>query len=162
MPSVLFVCTANRFRSPLAEGWFRHRLEEEADAHNWSVASAGTWTEPGQLVIPSPTWAKEHFGIDLSTHRSQAISGDLLAKYDLILVMENSHRESLSAEFPETKGRLFMLSQVVEGMMYDIQDHGEQPGDTLLDIATELRDLINKGFGNICWLARQLHAGKKT
>jgi protein-tyrosine phosphatase len=154
MPSVLFVCTANRFRSPLAEAWFQRRLDQDANAQGWSVGSAGTWTEPGQPVIPSARWANDHFGLDLSAHKSQRISADLLARYDLILVMENNHRESLLVEFPETKGRLFLLAQVADDVAYDVPDPTVQPRDTFQDIATELRDLIDKGYGNICRLAR--------
>lgn len=162
MPSVLFVCTANRFRSPLAAGWFRRRLDQEAGTQAWTVGSAGTWTEAGQATIPPARWAKERFGLDLSAHKSQPVSGDLLARYDLILVMENNHREALLVEFPETKGRLFLLAQVAEGVPYDVPDFGNQPGDTFEDIAAGLHDLIDKGFINICRLAYQLHTNKAT
>src|SRR3989304_4135360 len=101
MPSVLFVCTANRFRSPLAAAWFQRCLEQEAGAQNWSVGSAGTWTDPGRAVIPSAKWITDHFGINLESHKAVRINRGLLAQYDLILVMENSHQEALLIEFPE-------------------------------------------------------------
>jgi len=163
MPSVLFVCTANRFRSPLAAAWFSSHLKKEVDFHNWHIGSAGTWAEPGQTVFPSANWIDEHLGLDLVDHRSQRICKDLIANYDLILVMEKNHREALWVEFPETKGFLFLLSEVATGLTYDITDPGiQQPGSTFQEIAVELRDLIDKGCGNICWLARKLHDKKKT
>lgn len=163
MPSVLFVCTANRFRSPLAAAWFSGSLKKEADFHNWHIGSAGTWAEPGQTVFPSADWVNEHFGLDLGAHRSQRIGKDLIAGYDLILVMEKNHREALWVEFPETKGNLFLLSEVATGLTYDIIDPGiQQPGSTFQEIAVELRDLIDKGCGNICWLTRKLYDKKKT
>lgn len=160
MPSVLFVCTANRFRSPLAAAWFQRRLDQDVGTQGWSVGSAGTWAESGQPPVPSAKWANDIFGLDLRAHKSQRISGELLARYDLILVMENSHRESLLAEFPETKGCLFLLAQVAEGVSYDVPDPTVQPADTYKDIAMELRDLIDKGYASICRLARQLHISK--
>jgi protein-tyrosine-phosphatase len=162
MPSILFVCTANRFRSPLAAAWFKRRLDQDADARSWPVASAGTWTEPGLTVFPSARWAKNHFGLDLSAHKSQCVSRDLLARYDLILVMENSHREALLVEFPETRGRLFLLSEVAVGQEYDVLDPGIQSRDNFQEIAIELHDLIDKGYASICRLARQLHSSKAT
>lgn len=162
MPSVLFVCTANRFRSPLAAGWFQHRLNPEPYAQDWSVASAGTWADPGQAAIPSASWAREHFGLDLSAHKSQRINRDLLARYDLILVMENNHREALLVEFPETKGHLFLLSEVAVGLTYDVYDFGIQSDDTFRDIALELHDLIEKGHAGISRLARQLDNRKEV
>lgn len=160
MPSVLFVCTANRFRSPLAAAWFQRRLDQDAGAKGWSVGSAGTWTEPGQPVIPSANWARDHFGVDLSAHRSRRISAELFTHYDLILVMENNHREALLTEFPETKGQLFLLSEVAAGQAYDVPDPVVKSGDTFQDIAAELRDLVDNGYAGICRLARQLHISK--
>jgi protein-tyrosine-phosphatase len=154
MPSILFVCTANRFRSPLAAAWFQKHLGGQADARDWSVGSAGTWAEPGQAVVPSAKWMAEHFGLDLGAHRAQRVSGELLAQYDLILVMENSHRESLLVEFPELEGRVLLLAQVAAGQAYDVPDPGVVPDETFLDIAKEVTTLIDQGFEKICRLAR--------
>ncbi|RPJ38045.1 MAG: low molecular weight phosphatase family protein, partial [Chloroflexi bacterium] len=70
MPSVLFVCMANRFRSPLAAAIFRKSLEEKGLAGSWQVGSAGTWATPGQPVIPSVLAAARELGLDLSGHRA--------------------------------------------------------------------------------------------
>lgn len=155
MPSVLFVCTANRFRSPLAAAWFLKRLEGEPDARDWSVGSAGTWTEPGQTVVPPAKWMSEHFGVELAAHRSQRVSGELLARYYLILVMENSQREGLLVEFPQLEGRILLLAQAATGVAYDVPDPGVVPDESFLDIAREVTGLVDKGFQNICRLARQ-------
>jgi protein-tyrosine phosphatase len=150
MPSVLFVCTANRFRSPLAAAWFQKRLADQSDARDWSVGSAGTWTEPGQTVVPSAKWMYDHFGLDLNAHRSQRVSGELLEHYDLILVMENSQREGLLVEFPQLEGRIQLLSQAATGMAYDIPDPGVIPDEGFLDIAKEVTSLLDRGFQKIC------------
>ncbi len=155
MPSVLFVCTANRFRSPIAAALFARQLQQEHIAQGWTVGSAGTWAEPGLPVIPSPKWVNGHFGVDLEAHKAVRIDRGLLARYDLILVMENNHQESLGFEFPEIKDKVFLLAKVVTGVAYDVPDPGVVPGDTFLDIAKELADLIHKGFQKICLLARQ-------
>jgi protein-tyrosine phosphatase len=156
MPSVLFVCTADRFRSPFSAALFRHRLEQEADARDWSVGSAGTWADSNKLVIPPMKRIAGHLHLDLSAHKSRRISRELLKSYDLVLVMESNHREALLVEFPEMKDRLFLLSEVTVGRAYNIPDPHAQPGDTFQDVAAELHDLIDKGYQNICNLARQL------
>jgi protein-tyrosine-phosphatase len=155
MPSVLFVCTANRFRSPIAAALFARRAQKEFPAEGWRVGSAGTWAEPGLTAIPSAKWVADHLGLDLQAHRALRIERELLAGYDLILVMENSHQEALRVEFPEIKERLFLLAQVVGGLAYDVPDPGVVPGDTFMDIANELSGLIDQGFQKICLLARQ-------
>jgi len=156
MPSVLFVCTANRFRSPIAAALFSRRLQQEGLAHDWKVSSAGTWAEPGLAVVPSPKWISDHFGLNLEKHKAIRIVSGLLEWYDLILVMENSHQESLWVEFPKMKDKVFLLAKVSTGVAYDVPDPGIIEDDTFLDIATELSDLINNGYQEICLLARQL------
>jgi protein-tyrosine-phosphatase len=90
-----------------------------------------------------------HLHLDLSAHKSRRISRELLDSYDLVLVMESNHREALLVEFPEIKNRLFLLSEVTIGQAYNIPDPHAQPGDTFQDVATELQDLIDKGYKNI-------------
>ncbi len=83
MPSVLFVCTANRFRSPLAAGIFKKALAEEerqrasswniGKASDWDVTSAGLYTVPLLPVLPDVLEAAGQLGIDLSDHRSRPV-----------------------------------------------------------------------------------------
>jgi protein-tyrosine phosphatase len=160
MTSVLFVCTADRFRSPLAAALFKHRLDQESSTQDWSVGSAGTWAESDQVVIPPTKWVADHLNLDLGAHKSRPISRELLGSNDLILVMESNHREALLVEFPEMKNRLFLLSEAAIGRAYNIPDPHVQPGDTFQDVAAELSDLVDKGYENICDLARQLHNNK--
>lgn len=87
---LLFVCTGNTCRSPLAEGIARHAIAERGFT-NISVSSAGisTWegasASDGSLLV-----AMEH-GIDLSSHRTTPLSAELTADAQLILTMSDSH-----------------------------------------------------------------------
>ena len=156
MTSVLFVRTANRFRSPLAAAWFQRCLEQESDAQEWVVGSAGTWSDSGQTVVPSAKWMADHFGVHLELHRSTRVSRELLAQYGLILVMENSHKEALLVEFPELHDRLFLLTKAADGIAYDVPDPAIFQDESYLDIAEEVTSLINRGFQKICFMARQI------
>lgn len=161
MISVLFVCTANRFRSPIASALFVQSLVKNERLKDYHVGSAGTWAETGALVVPSAKWITENLGLELDMHKSLRVNRDLLSLQDLILVMENSHWEALRVEFPEFKNRIHLLTNVVTGMAYDIPDPGEPiPGDSFPNVARELSQLIDAGFEKICSLARQLHDQK--
>lgn len=156
MPSVLFVCTANRFRSPLAAALFTNVLKDMGIANDWRVGSAGTWAIPRQPTLPRVLSVSRRFGIDLSTHSSMPVSRKLLTEYDLILVMQASHREALMTEFPDLKERIFLLSDVVEARSYDISD-SLQSEEGILDVLTVLQDLLSHGGASICDLASKLH-----
>jgi protein-tyrosine-phosphatase len=153
MPSVLFVCTANRFRSPIAEACFRELLRQQESEQNWQVGSAGIWTKPGLSALPSPEWSRESLGLDLSGHRSQPVSQHLLESYDLILVMEHNQKEALGIEFPQIRSRLFLLSKFSGGPEYSIADPvktSEQTQTDYLEGAQELLSLVQASFQAIC------------
>ena len=158
MPSVLFVCTANRFRSPLAAAFFRKALADFAVAGAWNVDSAGTWTVPGMPILPEVPLIARKYNLDLARHRSKPVTEALLAAQDLVLVMETGHREALQHEFPTAAGRIHLLSQVVEERTYDIPDLTDSLG-VMMEIGEELHELIQKGFVNICDLAVDHLAG---
>src|SRR5574341_1208566 len=156
MPSVLFICTANRFRSPLAAAMLKKDLGEMGIADSWRIGSAGTWTEPGQPVLQAVSDAAQGFGIDLSGHRSSRVSRQLLSEYDLILVMQASQKEALISEFPELQERVYLFSEVVERRSYDVLDSLESDLGAP-EISAELDALIRRGLNYICVLATYLN-----
>jgi len=156
MPSVLFVCTANRFRSPLAAAFFQQMLENSGRTNPWSVDSAGTWTSSGLRVLPEVLLIARKQGLDLSGHRSKLVSEALLSTQDLILVMESGHREALQNEFPLIMDRVYLLSQVTEGRYYDIPDPIDSD-EAMREVGENIHELVQTGFGNIYVLAIHLH-----
>jgi protein-tyrosine-phosphatase len=155
MPSVLFVCTANRFRSPLASAFFRKVLHLSAMPGQWDVDSAGTWALPNLPVLPAVSLIAHKYELDLVRHRSKPVTNTVLAAKDLILVMEAGHKEALQHEFPSVREHIHLLSQVVEDRTYDIPDLTDTL-EAIAEISGELNDLIQKGFINICELAFRL------
>ena len=159
MPSVLFVCTANQFRSPLAAALFNKTIHEIGAQDSWIVGSAGTWATPGQPALPSVLAVAQNYGLDLSSHRSARLDESLLSAYDLILVMQASHKEALLHEFPACRERIYLFSKVVEGRSYDIPDlAGSIQG--VADVCADLEDLIRRGLHSICVLATYLYNSK--
>ncbi len=98
--NLLFVCTGNICRSPLAEVIAR----AEADARGWaevSCASAGTFAFPGQPASgPGIAVAAAH-GLDLAAHTSRELSPELLEWADLIIGMEASHARAAARLAPD-------------------------------------------------------------
>lgn len=149
MPSVLFVCTGNRFRSPLAAATFRQALENSDATEKWVVGSAGTWTDPGLPPAQEAVLAARQLGVSLDGHISCLVNEALLSEYDLILVMEIGHKEALESEFPAVQNRVFLLSEVVDGMQYDIPDPALSEESSPNEIANEVCNLVRKGFQSI-------------
>ena len=127
MTELLFVCTSNKFRSPLAAAYFLKKLKENSffiknPDEDWHVASAGTWTEEGQPVPPYLLDRAYEMGLDLSAHRTREVTAEILAAADLIFVMEKNHREMLEIEFPESAKRIFLLGELSDPRFPEIPD----------------------------------------
>jgi len=95
--NLLFVCSGNICRSPMAEGIAR-RLAQ--DMHrDLTVASAGTLGLQGRPADPKAIKVCREVGIDLSDHRSQGLSEALVREADVIFVMEPAHAVDLYQRF---------------------------------------------------------------
>jgi protein-tyrosine-phosphatase len=93
--SVLFVCTGNTCRSPMAVGALLHELG--ADRDRVAVSSAGTAAWEGQPATDPAIEVARRDGIDLRSHRSLRITSVLLERSDLVLVMERGHLGAVQA-----------------------------------------------------------------
>lgn len=152
MPSILFVCTANVCRSPMASAIFQRQLEESFPDEIWRVESAGTWAIDGMAVAIGSTQIMRSRGLDISGHRARNISAELLAEFDLILTMENGHKEALRAEFPQYAARIYLLSEMA-GFSHDINDPIGGPLSDFEATAKELTELLVQGIERIKSLA---------
>jgi len=108
MLNIVFVCTGNICRSPMAEGFLRHKWLE-IERRDLNVSSMGTH---GLDNAPPTEYAQavcmEH-GFDISFHRSRFLVGDELQKAELIFCMEPAHKQFVQTFFPWHRDRVFLL-----------------------------------------------------
>ena len=111
MKSVLFVCTGNICRSPIAEGLFRRLLGNRKDIE---VGSAGVHAVRGQ---PPSTHAIEvcaEEGVDIRELRSQPLTSALINRASHIFAMTGAHVEAISMLFPNAADKTFLLREFEE------------------------------------------------
>jgi protein-tyrosine phosphatase len=104
---ILFVCTGNTCRSPLAEGLGKALLAErlgcrvdDLPARGFWLLSAGVATYGGSPATPESVEAGAELGADLRNHRSRPVNPQLLAAADDVIAMTRGHADALAHRFP--------------------------------------------------------------
>lgn len=108
LSKVLFVCTANQTRSPIAAKMFE-KMMERAGISGIQVSSAGTFTGGGEPASSMTLEMAKMMGLDLSKHISTAITTEMIRDHDLILVMEELHRVAIISMCPDIDDRIKLL-----------------------------------------------------
>jgi protein-tyrosine-phosphatase len=145
MKTILFVCTANQCRSPMAEGLMRRKLEREGRAGEIRAASAGVDALDGCRATENSIQAMAARGIDISGHRSRATTDRILQDAALILTMERAHANVLQALFPAHAERVHLLAQMA-GLESDVADPVGSPLEDYRRTAQEIENLIELGY----------------
>jgi tRNA threonylcarbamoyl adenosine modification protein (Sua5/YciO/YrdC/YwlC family) len=113
-PLVLFVCTGNTCRSPMAEAFCREMLKVRATASplaaSFRVTSAGTRVEGTEPADPLAREVMREVHMDLEAHKTQSLNPKLLDRADWIFTMTRAHRESILELMPECRDRIRLLS----------------------------------------------------
>ncbi len=105
---VLIICSGNICRSPMVAGYLRHRLSRSGMSHV-VVASAGTLGIEGSPAAVEAIRALAEIDIDLTGHRSRALSATDLRISELVIAMDGSHLETLAARYPQGREKRFLL-----------------------------------------------------
>lgn len=88
---VLFVCSGNTCRSPMAEGVFRKMLEERGLESKVFCQSAGLSAVDGEPAAENAILACREIGVDLTEHRARKLTGEELAVWDFYFAMTPTH-----------------------------------------------------------------------
>lgn len=113
---ILFVCTGNTCRSPMAEGICRHLLSrklgckpDELSRFGYEVMSAGLAAVTGDAATEHAIEVMAEKGIDLNDHVTQPLAAETAYQADHLFVMTEGHRRQIASLVPEVAGRVQLL-----------------------------------------------------
>jgi protein-tyrosine phosphatase len=124
--TLLFVCTGNTCRSPMAEVFAKSEaarrlgcaVEELESRHEVTILSAGVFAPPGREASQEAREAAGTRGANLAEHRSTPLSTERIREADAVFCMTRLHREAVLSLLPEAADKIFLLDP--EGR--DIED----------------------------------------
>jgi protein-tyrosine phosphatase len=105
--AVLLVCAGNICRSPTAEYLLIDKLADS----EVKVSSAGLTALVGKGAEATASKIALSNNIDMSEHKGRQLSSALIAENDLILVMEQRHLMDLLGQYPQARGKTFLLGK---------------------------------------------------
>lgn len=109
MDHIIFICTGNTCRSPMAEGLFRaHGGEQETGL---AAASAGLFTQDGLPASDNAVTAAKELGADISAHRSRVLTHDMAQSARYLVCMTGAHYDRVCELFPDCADKVFTLTQ---------------------------------------------------
>ena len=118
--SVLFVCTGNTCRSPLAEAWF-NKCCADAGLQDFCGASAGLYAQTGSgASVHSRMTALEN-GVSLEEFQSRQLTYEMVKEAVLIVGMTDAHCRKIAGAVPEAAGKVKSLMQLA-GSSGDVAD----------------------------------------
>jgi protein-tyrosine phosphatase len=135
---VVFVCTGNRFRSPLAAAIFRQAVAPLPV----EVSSLGTLDLRTEGALPEAVALGREWGVDLREHRSAVLREADLSQVDLVIGFEHAHVIAAAMEGRSRRERTFTLPELVsllERVGRPVADDALDTGQRRLDLAAGLR-----------------------
>lgn len=144
MVNILFVCTGNTCRSPMAEA-----LLKSKNSNKFAVRSAGVFAENGGEASTYASEVLAEKGIT-HDHKSTLLTSELADWATYILTMTNGHKTAVLSQFPHVNEKTFILKEFVNGSHEDITDPFGGTKEMYQMTLQELETLIDKLLKKDC------------
>ena len=147
MKTILFVCTGNSCRSPMAEGLMKELLRDRRDI---TVLSAGMSATKGAQASQASVDALAELGIDLKRFRSQPVTEELLERCSHVFAMTQDHYRLIDLLFPEHADKVRLLGEFTKngGDVPDPIGQGLQSykrcRDVIKSALVQIRDFVDQ------------------
>jgi len=151
MIKIMFVCSGNICRSPMAHYYMQKRVKDLKLEEKFLISSCGTFAYQGEKSTQNAVVAMKDYQVDLENHRATNIFDTNIVEYDYIITLTMSHKTQIEYNFPKLKDKVFTLKEFAdEKVMYkDIDDPWGLNLEVYKSCAKEIVENVDKLINNI-------------
>ncbi|MGI5849400.1 MAG: low molecular weight protein arginine phosphatase [Christensenellales bacterium] len=149
--NILFVCTGNTCRSPMAEELADDAVDRSTHLKDIVFGSAGTFACESAPASQEAIEVMQEVGLDIEKHKSCQFNKELALWADIILAMESRHIEEMQAMAPEQEHKMHTLLGFAAGIDgypgesgYDITDPYREPIEEYRKARNQIAQAIDK------------------
>jgi protein-tyrosine-phosphatase len=142
---LVFICTANTTRSPMAEAFARKMAE--AKGSDWEIASAGMAAFPGVPVSSEAVATLKKSGIDITGQVSNPLSKAVVEGASLLVTLTGQHRDMIRAKMPSVADNVYALKELAGAEdNHDIKDPLDESQEFFDRIGQEIQQNLEKAW----------------
>lgn len=151
MKNILFVCTGNTCRSPMAEGFLKDALKkDESLSKSYTSSSAGISAYDGDRASTNSIKALQYgWNIDISRHSAESTNKVNIYDAFLILTMTRQQKHVLEQQYPSAMQKIFTLKEYTKGRR-------TSPGSEQYDFTLDIIDPFGMNLDVYCSCAREI------
>lgn len=142
MKRILFVCTGNTCRSPMAEAVLLHHGKEV-----FEVKSAGVFADAGSDASAHAKTALKEQGIEIN-HTSRQLTEEMLQWADVVLTMTRGHKQTIAHYYPRLENKVYTLYEYTDRIDRDISDPYGGSLEVYRKTLNELNELLQRFVKN--------------
>lgn len=146
MIKIMFVCTGNVCRSPMAHYYMQKRVKDLNIENDFLISSCGVYACTGERATQNAIFVMKEYNVDMENHRATNIADTNIEDYDYIITLTTRQKEQVRYFYPKISDNIYTLREFVDKdeLYKDIDDPWGLNITVYKDCAHEIVEKVDK------------------